>query len=134
MKISSNPVTMSAPAERIFSILVGFAHQDHAPAIPQVTNWTTLEDGCQFTVAGMITCSMRLTEQCPFSHLVYEISSDKGISAKATFHIEEAGGARQVSIEADADAPIFLQPMIKKPLEQAMNKGLEKLKEMTERI
>lgn len=134
MKISSNPVTMSAPADRIFSILVGFAHMDHAPAIPQVTNWTTLEDGCQFTVAGMITCSMRLAEQRPFSYLVYEISSDKGISAKATFHIEEMGGARQVSIEADADAPIFLQPMIKKPLEQAMNKGLEKLKEMTERI
>lgn len=134
MKISSNPVTMSAPADRIFSTLVGFAHMDHVPDIPQVTNWTTLEDGCQFTVAGMITCSMRLTEQRPFSYLVYEISSDKGISAKATFHIEEAGGTRQVSIEADADAPIFLQPMIKKPLEQAMNKGLEKLKEMTERI
>lgn len=134
MKITSNTETISATPEKIFNLLVSFAHADHAPAIPQVSDWTNLENGFRFTIAGMITCTMQLADQRPFSRIEYQVSTDKGISATAAFLIEEAGSGSQLRIEADADAPIFMQAMIKKPLEQAMNKGLAKLKEMAERI
>jgi len=134
MKLSSNTETVAAAPEKIFNLLVSFAHADHTPAIPQVSDWTNLEDGFQFTIAGMITCTMRLADQHPFSRVEYQVSTDKGISATAAFLIEEAGDCSQLRIEADADAPIFMQAMIKNPLEQAMNKGLAKLKEMAEKM
>ena len=93
-----------------------------------------MDDGCTFTIAGMFTCSMRLTEQRPFTMVEYQVDTDKGISAKAVFHIEDAGGLSRLWIDADADAPVFMQAMIKKPMEQAMNKGLSRLKEMAERM
>lgn len=134
MKIYSNTETIFVTPEKMFDMIVSFAHTDLAPSIPQVSDWTNLEDGFKFTIANMITCSMRLAGQRPFTQVNYEVSTDKGITATAIFHIENAGGLSQVSIEADADAPLFLQGMIKKPLQDAMNKGLLKLKEMAERM
>lgn len=134
MRINSQTETISAVPEKIFNLLVSFAHADHTPTIPQVTDWTNLDNGFRFTIAGMITCTMQLADQRPFSRVEYLVSTDKGISATAAFIIEEAGGCSQLRIEADADAPIFMQAMIKKPLEQAMNKGLSKLKELAERM
>ena len=55
MKITSNTETVSATPEKLFNLLVSFAHADHAPAIPQVSDWTNLEDGFRFTIAGMIS-------------------------------------------------------------------------------
>lgn len=134
MKISSTTETVSATPEKMFNLIVSFAHTDQVPAIPQVSDWTNIENGFRFTIAGMITCTMQIAEQRPFSLVEYKVSSDKGISATAIFHIEDAGGLSQVNIEADVDAPIFMQGMIKNPLEKAMNTGLAKLKEMAERI
>ena len=134
MKVNSNKETFACTPEKVFNILIGFAKTGQVPPIPQVSDWKNLENGCQFTIANMITCSMMLTDQTPFSRIVYQISTDKGISADATFHIEDMGDQCQVQIEADANAPFFMQAMIKTPIEQAMSKGLAKLKEMTERV
>lgn len=134
MKITSNKETIAATPEKLFNVLIGFAKTEQVPNIPQVSDWKSLENGCQFTIANMITCSMVLTEQTPFSRVGYQISTDKGISADAIFHIEVMGPSCQVQIEADANAPIFMQAMIKTPIEQAMNKGLARLKEMAERM
>ena len=134
MKITSNKETIAAPSERLFNILIGFAKNNQMPDTPQVSDWKSLENGCQFTISNMITCSMILTEQTPFSRVGYQMNTDQGISADAIFHITDMGNSCQVLIEAEANAPIFSQAMIKTPIEQAMNKGLARLKEMAERM
>ena len=134
MKITSNKETFAATPEKVFNVLIGFAKNEQVPSIPQVSDWKNLENGCQFTIASMLTCSMLLTDQVPFTRVVYQISTDKGISANATFHIQDLGNQCEVQIEAEANAPLFMQAMIKTPIEQAMNKGLAKLKEMAERM
>ena len=134
MKITSNKETFTATPEKVFNVLIGFAKTEQVPSIPQVSDWKNLENGCQFTIASMLTCSMLLTDQVPFTRVVYQISTDKGISANATFHIQDLGNQCEVQIEAEANAPLFMQAMIKTPIEQAMNKGLAKLKEMAERM
>jgi len=133
MKITSDKETIATTPERLYNVLVNFLNIDQIPAMPQVSNWTKLEDGCSFTIMDMITCAMRLTEQQPFSQVAYTISTDKGMQAQAVGHIQDEGAGSSIQIEIDADVPIFMQPMIKGPLTQAINKGLAKIKELAER-
>lgn len=133
MKIQSNKENLTISSDRVFNALLNFTRNQQAPSIPQITNWTVLENGCSFTINDMVTCTFKLTEQIPFSKVTYLIDTDKGFSANADFLIEDNGANSDVQIIAEADAPIFMQPMIKGPVQQALNKALERIKEMVER-
>lgn len=133
MKITSDKETIATTPERLYNVLVNFLNIEQIPEIPQVSNWTKLDDGCSFTIMNMITCAMRLTDQQPFSRVGYTISTDKGMEAQAKGIIQETGAGCSIQIEIDADVPVFMQPMIKGPLTQAINKGLTKIKELAER-
>ena len=134
MTINSNKETIAATPEKLYNILINFIQNNQTPIIPQVSNWTKLEDGCSFTIMNMINCSMRLTGQSPYSKVTYAIGTDKNMSANATFNIEDTNGQSELQISFDADVPIFMQMMIKSPLEQSLNKGVLKIKEMAEKI
>lgn len=134
MKLNSNTETISATPEKLYNILINFTKNNQVPILPQVSNWQNLEDGCSFTVMNMINCSMRLTGQTPYQHVQYTISTDKNINANAAFFIEDLGTSSNLHIAVEADVPIFLQPMIKTPLEHSLNNGLHKIKELAERI
>ena len=69
MKINSDKETIATTPERLYNVLVNFLNIDQIPEIPQVSNWTKLDDGCSFTIMNMITCAMRLTDQQPFSRV-----------------------------------------------------------------
>lgn len=134
MTINSNKETIAATPEKLYNILINFIQNNQTPIIPQVSNWTKLEDGCSFTIMNMINCSMRLTGQSPYSKVTYAIGTDKNMSANATFNIEDTNGQSELQISFDADVPIFMQMMVKSPLEQSLNKGVLKIKEMAEKI
>lgn len=134
MTIDSNKETIAATPEKLYNILINFIQNNQTPIIPQVSNWTKLEDGCSFTIMNMINCSMRLTGQSPYSKVTYAIGTDKNMSANATFNIEDTNGQSELQISFDADVPIFMQMMVKSPLEQSLNKGVLKIKEMAEKI
>lgn len=134
MTINSNKETIAATPEKLYNILINFIQNNQKPIIPQVSNWTKLEDGCSFTIMNMINCSMRLTGQSPYSKVTYAIGTDKNMSANATFNIEDTNGQSELQISFDADVPIFMQMMVKSPLEQSLNKGVLKIKEMAEKI
>lgn len=134
MKIISDKETIAAAPEKVYQILVNFLNINQIPEVPQISNWTKLDDGCSFTIMNMINCSMRLTDHQPFTRVEYTIGTDKGMQATATAHIGEHAGVSSLQIEINAEVPIFMQPMIKGPLTQAINKGLVKIKELAERI
>lgn len=133
MKIQSNKENLTISPDSVFNALLNFTRNQQAPSIPQITNWTTTNDGCSFTINNMVTCTFKLSGQIPFSKVSYLIDTDKKFSATADFLIEEADYGSNVQIIAEADVPIFMQPMLKGPIEQALNKALLKIKEMAER-
>lgn len=133
MTINSNKEIIAVAPEKLYNMLVSLSKATIAPNIPQISDWEVLDNGCRFSLAGMLTCSMFLTEQDPFRCVVYQIDTDKNIGAKAFFHIESTSTGCELQIEADVNAPIFMQAMIKTPLQQALNKGTSKLKEMAEK-
>jgi len=133
MKIQSNKENLTTPQEKVFDTLVRFTQQAQMPPIPQISNWNADENGCSFTIENMVTCHFQMTEQVPYSKICYHIDTDKGLSADAIFHIDGNESGSTIQLEAEADVPIFLQPMIKGPVEQAINMALVKIKEMAER-
>lgn len=134
MKLYSNTEHILASPEKVFNLLISITQNNQIPILPQVTNWTKLVDGCSFTIKNMINCSVRLTAQSPFNNVEYTISTDKNISAVAQFTIAENGSGCTLQIGVTADVPLLMEPMIKGPLEQGLNKGVLKIKEWAERI
>lgn len=133
MKITSNTENFAISSEKIFDTLVNFTKRVQMPDIPQISNWTVTDDSCSFSINGLVTCQVRLTEQVPFSKVGYHVDTDKRISADAVVHIVPDGSNSNVQVEADADVPLFLQVMLKGTLEQALNQALSRIKEMAER-
>ncbi len=133
MKIQSNKENLNITPDRVFQALLNFTRNTQAPSIPQISNWTVDECGCSFTINDMVTCHFKLTEQIPYSKVSFLIDTDKKFSATADVLIEDLGYGSAVQIVGEADVPIFLQPMIKGPVEQALNKALARIKEMAEK-
>ena len=133
MKIQSNKETLATSQEKVYDTLVRFTQQAQMPPVPQITNWSADENGCSFTIDGLVTCHFRLTDQVPYSKVCYHIDTDKNLSADAVIHIDAEGTGSSVQLEAEADVPIFLQAIIKGPIEKALNQALVRIKEMAER-
>ena len=116
MTLNSNIESISATSEKVYTFLTELirkAQFSNLSSIPNISNVTASENGCSFTINNMITCSMRLDSQLPFSQIVYKIDTDKGISALVRFNINDCDSGCSLQTEAEADVPIFLQGMIK---------------------
>ena len=133
MKIQSNKENLAAPQERVYDTLLRFTQLTQQPPIPQISNWSADGNGCSFTINDMVTCRFLLTEQVPCSKVCYHIDTDKNLSADAVIHIGADGTGSTVQLEAEADVPVFLQPVVKGPVERSVNMVLARIKELAER-
>lgn len=134
MKLNSDKENIAASAETVYNVLLSFSKSDSVPPIPQVSDWKAVDNGFECTISNMIKCRMQLVEQVPYSRIIYQISTDKGINASAVGIIAENGGQCTLQLMAEADVPLFVQPMIKSPLQQALNRAVLKIKEIAERL
>ncbi len=134
MKISSNREHLNASSEKVYNLFVRFMQAESFPSLPQVTNVEKVENGCRFTVGGMATCTLTLLQQTPYSLVSYRLESDKGISAMASAHIESEGDGCNLQLEMDAEVPFFLQGVLKGMMQNSLDKSMEKIKELAERM
>ncbi len=134
MKISSNREHLNASSEKVYNLFVRFMQAESFPSLPQVTNVEKVENGCRFTVGGMATCTLTLLQQTPYSLVSYRLESDKGISAMASAHIESEGDGCNLQLEMDAEVPFFLQGVFKGMMQNSLDKSMEKIKELAERM
>lgn len=134
MTLNSNIETIQASPEKAYGFLRNIVRNIQAPDIPDISNWRSDGNCCSFTMKDMVHCSMSLTEDQPNKRVSYKIDTDKGISADIAFLIESGNNDTcQLQTEASVDIPVFLQPMIKAPLTQAMEKAMGSLKLIIER-
>ena len=132
MKLCSNTENIHVTAEILWQMLIHLPQNKPATSIPHLTDWTITDNGCCFTLSNMLHCTLQLQSQTPHSKVVYQIDTDKNISAIATFLIQDNGADAQLTIEAETNVPLFMQAMIRKPLEQALNKSVVAIKTMAE--
>lgn len=101
---------------------------------PQVQDWKAEEDYCEFSVAGMVTARIEISEKVEFSRVAYTIKNDKNFPVSFCININEKGADNsEVGIEIKADVPFFLQGMVKDPLQKVADVIATKIKELAER-
>lgn len=133
MTINSNSGEIQAKDAKIYAMVTD-CRRFGAFLPPQVQDWKAEEDYCEFTVAGMVTARIEITEKVEFSRVAYTIKNDKNMPVSFCIDINgHEDGKSSVGIEITADVPFFLQGMVKDPLQKVADVMTAKIKELAER-
>jgi len=133
MKVTSNTTPIHAPDHIVFEFITNFSHfGSYLP--PEIKDFEATADYCKFNIQGVATLMLSIVEKTEYSLVVYNAENDKNIPFKIAIFIEsDELSASTIRIEADADLPVFVAPMVKKPLEKFVTVLAEKLKEEIEK-
>lgn len=133
MTINSKIDTIQAKDAKIYAMVTDCRRfGEFLP--PQVQDWKAEEDYCEFSVAGMVTARIEITEKVEFSRVTYTIKNDKNLPVSFRIDINEKDTeSSEVGIEIKADVPFFLQGMVKDPLQKVADVMATKIKELAER-
>lgn len=120
-RIESDKKAVSRSAESVFSQLSNF--NNFEKLMPeQVTNWTSTEDECNFTIAGMATLGMKIVEKTPNSVIKVTRNGKAPFDFNLDCSIKETGpDSCEVQLAFDADLNPMLKMMAVKPLTNFLN-------------
>ena len=127
-KIESDKVEVNSSAKNVFEFLADFNNfQKLMPA--QVTNWTSTENECTFTISGMATIGMKIVDKTPNSVLKISSNGKVPFDFLLTVDIESAGEKSNVKLICEAELNVMLKMMLEKPLTNFFNILAKKLQE-----
>lgn len=131
MKIESCAKDIKASDEKIFRMLSDCRSiQKMLP--PQVKNWKADEDRCEFEIEGIAKANVNIAEKMEFSYIAYQVDNDKNMPLSFTFNIEKHGDLCDLTMKIDMNVPVFLQPMVRPPLQKVTDTALERIKSNVE--
>lgn len=131
MKIESKIVELQQPQEKIFLFLSDFNNFGKLMP-PQVENWQSTRDECSFSVKGMATLGMKITERHPNERVVIISHGGKipfSFTLNALVTPNGEGSKGQLVFEADMNP--MMRMMVEKPLTNFFNVLAEKMKDIT---
>lgn len=133
MTINSNSGEIQASNAKIFGMITDCRRfGEFLP--PQVQDWKAEEDYCEFSVAGMVTARIEISEKVAFSNVTYAIKNDKNLPVTFRIDITEKGATTsEVGLNIEANVPFFLQGMVKDPLQKVADTIATKIKELAEK-
>ena len=129
-KIESEKVEINSPVQNVFAFLSNFNNfQKLMPA--QVTNWTSTEEECSFTISGMATIGMKIIQKTPYSEI--KISSNGKVPFNFDLQVllspkDENSSSGQLIFSAELNP--MLKTMLEKPLGNFFNMLAMKLKDI----
>jgi len=124
--LQSDKVTVQRSAVQVYDFLSDFNHfKDLMPE--QVTNWKSSEDECSFTIAGMASLGMKLSEKVPHSLIKAVRNGSAPFDFTLSCKLEEKDGACEVQLVFDADLNPLLKMMAERPLTNFLNLLVQKL-------
>jgi hypothetical protein len=121
-KIETDKVVCQQPAEKIFNFLSDF-NNFKSLMPPQVTNWESTSDTCQFTINNMATVGMKIESKTPYSN-IHIVSNGGKIPFEFTLDVKLTSTGPESctgQLLFNADIPIFLRPMVEGPLGNFFN-------------
>ena len=132
MKIVSKQETLTAPAEKVYALASDCRNLEKFLA-GRCSSWSATEDAVQCAIAGVVELQIAVTERNACDKVAYMITNDKNIPIGVEVHIQSEGQGSSVTVELDAAVPPFLSMMIQKPLQQALDMIMSKIKSETEK-
>ena len=132
MKIVSKQETLSAPAEKVYALASDCRNLEKFLA-GRCSHWSATEDAVQCTIQGVAELQIAVTERSACDKVAYMITNDKNIPVGVEVHIQPEGQGSLIGVELDAAVPPFLSVMIQKPLQQALDMIMSKIKTETEK-
>ena len=129
-RIESDKTIINKTPKQIFDFLCDF--NNFKMLMPeQVTNWESTEDTCSFTIAGMATLGMKISEKKPNDY----IKVIRNGNAPFDFTLEclmseSAASESEVQLAFNADLNPVLKMMAVKPLTNFLNLLVQKLKDL----
>ncbi len=129
-KIESEKVDINNSAENIFNQLSNFNNFEKLMP-PQVTNWKSTPEECSFTINGMATIGMKISNKDPFSTITILSHGKVPFEFKLLVMISKKDAHNcvgQLIFESDMNAMVKM--MVEKPLGNFFNMLAHKMKEL----
>lgn len=96
----------------------------------QVTNWTSTESECSFTINGMATIGMKIIEKSPHSLIKITSNGKVPFNFNLNVKIDDASEKCNAQLIFEAELNPMLKMMVEKPLTNFFNILAKKLQEM----
>lgn len=115
-KLQSQEVAISKPATGIYNFLTNL--NNFEKLMPQeVSEWKSTQDECTFTLKGMPSIGFMITEQTPFTNIVYKGIGKLPAAVFLKVAITPNGdGACKAQLFLEAELNPMLKMMVEKPL------------------
>jgi len=132
MIIVSPKTRIKQPASKLFET-AGNLQNFTRYMSDQVKDIVVTEDTCTFTIESIAKITLRILEKKPFSQIRFLAENDKNIPLFLTLNYTPVS-ENETEVEADMDIelPIFLKPLLQKPLEHFVETLSEKIKNEAE--
>jgi hypothetical protein len=129
-KIDSEIVDIDNSAENVFDYLSNFNNFEKLmPA--QVTNWTSDEDQCSFTINGMATIGMKIIEKKKPELITISSNGKVPFEFKLYVHITPVdAGKCKGQLKFDSEMNMMIKMMVEKPLGNFFNMLAQKMKDI----
>jgi hypothetical protein len=129
-KIESDKVEINNSVSTIFKYLSNF--NNFEKLMPsQVTNWSSTEEECTFTINGMATIGMKIIEKAPFTKITISSNGKVPFEFQLFVLLTEVDATNcigQLTFESDLNP--MLKMMVVKPLTNFFNMLAQKMKDI----
>ena len=125
-RIESDKRNIDKSSEVIFNFLSDF--NNFETLMPdKVVDWKSDSDSCSFTISGLASLGMRITEKTPNTYI--KIVDEGKVPFKFDFlvNIVDNGNSSEVQLIFDADLNTMLKMVAVKPLRNFLNMLLDEL-------
>lgn len=132
LTIQSHKEPIKASAEEVFNFLSDF--NNFKSLLPQqVEGWQSTTDTCSFTVKGLASIALKITEKKPFEKITINAVDGTPLDFTMLFIIDKKSDAScYFMIDFLAEANSFMTMMVSKPLQNFVNVLAQKLRERYE--
>jgi len=133
MKITSPQTRVNLPISKLFELAGNLQNFSHYMS-DQVKDINATEDTCSFTIENIAKVTLKILEKTPFKQICFVAENDKNIPLFLTLNYT-AVSENETDVEADMDIdiPIFLKPLVQKPLERFVETLSQKIKTEAEK-
>lgn len=131
MKVTGKTVSIAKEDRNIYAKLSNC--NNFGQFLPeQIQNWQSTETTCRFSIPGIATLNLCISERIEFSKIVYVATNDKNIPVTIVVFLNGHGDNTDVTVEIEAGIPNLLSGMVQKPLQNLVDTMAEKIKKGAE--
>lgn len=132
MKVVSKRESLAASAEQVYSLASDCRNLEKFLA-ERCSRWSADADSVHCVIDGVAELQIVVEERSAYDRVSYLITNDKNIPVRVQVLIAPEGQGSSLSVELDAEVPPFLSMMVQKPLQQALDMIMLKIKTETEK-